>query len=156
MPAPAAGETRAPLSPTELHSALLYWLDLLTDDCRAHCLEMARAIANDMNIKFAVWKERGQPIRDATPFPQLPNSMDEFRAGLDKIPSGELEDYLIGYKVVPPKVSVSQPLQLGEKEGLAGSLLEQLQRLESVGSIDQFEKYDLDTKVMRPPTAPST
>ena len=116
---------------------------------------MARAIANDLNIKFAVWKDRGQPIRNATPFPQLPSTMDEFRAGLDKIPSGELEDYLIEYKVVPPKVPLAQPLQAGEKEGLAGSLLEQLQRLESVGSIDQFEKYDQETKVMRPPTAPS-
>lgn len=125
------------MSANELQSAMFYWLDLLTDDCRKACMEMASVIAKDIRAKLLFWQSQGRPIQ-AIPFQELPNNMDQFRQGLSALSSADLEQYLTEYGVVA-------------SAGQSSSLWQQLVEMEQVGSISMFETLDERTHVLRPP-----
>jgi hypothetical protein len=132
----------------EMWNALYYWLDLLSDSCERSLSSVAQAVATDMNDKFTLAQRAGKLVRSAQPFPTPPLNLAEFRARLSDIPDSDLETYLATYGVVP---WVGNPADAPAPPTKAGSLHEQLQRLQSVSDIGAFESYDSSTQVPRPP-----
>ena len=87
------------LTTNELHSALLYWIDLLTDRYRVECLEVAQAIAAEL----------GKP---------RPESMEQFRQVVLDMPADELKTYLARYGVVGSNSLLDQLKRLADTQSL--------------------------------------
>jgi hypothetical protein len=156
LPVPIAAAGAPKLSSKHLWDAMFYWMDLLADSCDRTLSQVWRAVVDDMNEKFTIAAQKGlYPLR--LPFPQRPNTIEEFKVALVAVPNEDLRPYLATYNVVPAYQLETLPqAQLGQAQVQqvepGKTLLDQLQRMQGLSSIVEFEKDDENTKPVLPAT----
>lgn len=112
----------------ELSMALMYWMDLLSDADALSQSVVAERIARDMG-------------KDAPDVIVVPRSAREFIESAQRMPPAQLERYLQRYGVVPGPA---------DAQSSAGSLLDQLKRLQRVPEIRELERIDEQMIVRKP------